>query len=113
MKTLLFVEDELDILEIYSELLAPHFKISCCEDSVRAKELIEQNSYDILLTDYNLGEVNGIELCELFKEKNDKPTILFTGSFFKEGKIGNVDVLVEKPCQYEVLLKVIKRLTDG
>lgn len=113
MKTLLFVEDELDILEIYYELLAPHFKIICCEDSVRAKELIEQNSYDILLTDYKLGEVNGIELCELFKEKNDKPTILFTGSSFKEGKIDNVDVLVEKPCQYEVLLKAIKRLADG
>lgn len=108
---MLFVEDEMDILEIYSELLSSHFKISCCEDSIKAKELIEQYSYDVLLTDYNLGEVDGLELCKLFKEKTNNPTILFSGSYFKNSNIADVDVLITKPCSYEVLLNVVKRLS--
>ena len=110
MENILLVDDESDILDIFSELLSTHYKVSCCEDIESAKELIDKFEYSLLISDYNLNEEqNGIDLCQYYKQKTNKPTVLFTGLVdMFEKKFDDIDIIVPKPCPIEVLQRIIK-----
>ncbi|GIP15925.1 DNA-binding response regulator [Paenibacillus montaniterrae] len=82
-----------------------------------ALELIQQQRYDLLITDIRMPQMSGLELLEaLRKRKNGLPTILLTGfaefEYAQQGiKLGAADYLL-KPVHQEQLIATVQRVLE-
>lgn len=89
MKFILVVDDELDILETIVDSLEIEFdssevKVHRAENGVQAikrfEAMIGNDFYDLVITDLNMPQMDGIELTKHLKERNGStPVIVFTG----------------------------------
>jgi PAS domain S-box-containing protein len=80
--SVLHVDDDLSLLEISKQILmdVDTFKIdhACSVDEAFSK--LANESYDVIVSDYEMPTKNGLQfLKELREQKNDSPFILFTG----------------------------------
>jgi len=80
----LHVEDSVGDLELTRLFLKRkgynNFKITPVLSAERALEMLERENFDVILSDYKMPGMNGLEfLEELRKKGNDIPFIIFTG----------------------------------
>lgn len=78
----LLVDDEEDLLYIYSEFLSnAGYSVSAAGDGRRAMSFISQGPFDVVLTDINMPDMDGIQLLRAVRERDlDVPVILLTGN---------------------------------
>ena len=81
---LLFVDDEPDLLEVSKILINridPNINIATATSAEKALEMLEEQHYDVIVSDYQMPEMNGLDL--LNSVRNEKmsniPFIMFTG----------------------------------
>lgn len=68
----LIVEDEPMLLDLVAKIFETHkLKVDTATDGVQALHKLEQNKYDIVLTDIQMPNMNGIELCKSIKQRSD------------------------------------------
>ena len=121
---LLLVEDEDTQREIYSTYLKEcEYYVDTAPDTVTAIELMDNNSYDIIITDKNLPGLNesndlgGMEVLEYAQKKYpNTELIMMTGyatvqSAIEAMKLGAFDYIT-KPFEMNELNRVIKRLSE-
>ena len=70
---------------------------------------LEEEMYDVIICDYSMPNINGIQVSELVKAKYPKkPFILLTGYSDKiNEKWDTVDYVLKKPCTVEELADVL------
>ncbi len=114
MKKILIVDDQKELLELYSKTLKQlNIEIICAESSDSALNIIEDNSIDMIISDIKMPGKNGIELlCEVRKLGLEMPFLLVTAySNVKDAvqalKLGAVDYL-EKPIDLTELSIAVK-----
>ena len=112
--TILVVDDENDILELIQEEIAPHFdKILIAYNGVEACEVLKHHKVDLILTDYVMPEMNGLQLINFIKENYPLiPIIMLTGNganaeVLKALENGAFDIL-DKPFRTQVLVNRIR-----
>ncbi len=102
MKNILVVDDELDILETIVDTLEIEFddgevSIDKAVNGVEALKMFNGSKvYDLIVTDLNMPEMDGIELTESIKKiKADFPVIVFTGhgDLEEQEKLNSLGVL--------------------
>lgn len=80
---ILLVDDEDTILEvskIYLERLNEKYHISAVNSAQKALKAIENNSFDVIISDYQMPDMDGLELLSSLREQdNNIPFIIFTG----------------------------------
>jgi two-component system cell cycle response regulator len=78
---LLIVEDDSDQRELIRETLEDHFGGETAEVAATGKEALamELERFDLILTDYNLPDMTGMELLCLIQKKCQTPVIMVTG----------------------------------
>jgi len=78
---LLIVDDEPVILQILRNVFEDEpYRLTCVSNGTDAIRVIEQQGCDLLLTDKNLPDVNGIELLRLAKQRDSSTeVIIITG----------------------------------
>ncbi len=110
----LLVDDEKEFLEIMSERMqARDIEVTTSTSALEAMDLIATESYDAVIMDFMMPEMNGIEALKAIKEKNpEMQIILLTGHATVEKtveamKAGAMD-LVEKPADLDALSEKIK-----
>ena len=75
---ILIVEDESDSRFIYERLLSKHgYKISTAIDGEEALDIIPKFKPKVILADWTMPKINGIELCNIVKSKEDYKLIYF------------------------------------
>ncbi len=78
----LYVDDEpalLNITQIYLERLG-EFNVSVAESAEQALVMLSDKSFDAIVSDYQMPEIDGIEFLKKVREQfGDIPFILFTG----------------------------------
>ncbi len=87
MFDILVVDDEEGILEATKDylVLTGTFRIDTATSAKEGLDLIGHKQYDVIVSDYQMNEMNGIEFLKtLRKSGNRVPFILFTGSGHKE-----------------------------
>lgn len=76
----LHVDDDADYLQLFSMSFGKHFKVFSADRAEEALEMLEQEKIDILVTDYDMPEINGIDLLKIVRERHpDIPVIFQTG----------------------------------
>ena len=89
--SLLFVDDEPALLEIGKAFFerSAGFRVDTQETAIDALRLLEMQSYDAIVSDYQMPDMDGIAFLRALRERGDRtPFIIFTGK-------GREEVVIE------------------
>jgi len=75
-KKILLVEDNACLREIVSQILTDDYRITEAESGEEAIEALQSKDFDLVITDLNMGEVNGIEVLKKAKELNPETMVI-------------------------------------
>lgn len=110
----LLVDDEQDFLDIMSERMENRgMNVTTATSAEQALEILEQETFDAIVMDFQMPEMDGMDALKRIKEKNPAlQIILLTGYATVEKtveamKIGAAD-FIEKPADLEALTEKIK-----
>ncbi|KGO34989.1 MAG: response regulator [Desulfoprunum sp.] len=111
---ILLIDDEVDFLSAMSERMkARDMQVTTASSAKEGLEKVAAGSFDAVILDLAMPEMDGIETLKILKEKNpDLQVILLTGhATIKQGieamKLGAMDLL-EKPADINALTEKIK-----
>lgn len=111
----LLVDDEEDFLEVLAERMASRgIEVSTATSAAEAIRMAEKESFDAIIVDLMMPEMDGLEALKLLKEKKpESQVILLTGHAtldkgIKAMKLGAVDFM-EKPADLSQLTEKIKK----
>ena len=118
MPHILVIDDEKSIRNTLKEILEyEKFTVDLAEHGAEGLDLYKKNSYDIVLCDIKMPEMDGLEVLEkIFREEGDAQVIMISGH-------GNIDTAVEaikkgaydfieKPLDLNRLLITIRNALD-
>lgn len=117
-KQLLFIEEEGYVVARVEEILAgfPVFEVTRVDDAESARALLEEKSFDVVITDIYLRGASGLEFSFKAREKNkDACVVIITGidnsdMAAKAVQEGAFDYVV-KPPGLERLSNILKIVT--
>jgi DNA-binding response OmpR family regulator len=116
---ILFMEDDEILNEVVSNFLKnENYEVYSVFDGQEAKELIYDETFDLLLLDVNVPEINGFDLLEELRTKNIMIPCIFITSLnnkedLQDGFASGCDDYIKKPFEFEELvlrINNIKRL---
>ena len=111
---ILCVDDEPDARTILRLFLSAHgFEIIVASDAAEALRLIEERRPDLIITDYAMPDVSGLELCRTLRDRDetrDIPIILHTGIELHSDHSELFDRFVLKPAELDHLARVVREL---
>ncbi len=83
---ILVVDDDVDIRRFNAEtLLQSGYDVDGAEDGVEAWNMLQLNTYDLLVTDNNMPKMSGVELLKkLHAASMEMPTIMASGTLPNE-----------------------------
>ena len=113
----LFVDDNRDLIGFLKDEFSDEYAVSVASNGVEALRLMAQQSFDLIVTDLMMPEMDGIELSRRLKSDEatvDVPLIMLTakqdmGSMI-EGLTLGADDYITKPFNNEILALKMKRL---
>lgn len=111
---ILIVEDEHKISRLLQiELEAEGYDISQAYNGAQAWDLYQEHTYDLILLDVMLPEMNGIEILRRIRDMGGlTPVILLTAKSSVEDKVSGLDLgandYITKPFQIEELLARVR-----
>ena len=90
-KSILIVDDELDMLQLLKRTLEPDLKcrIQTAQSGKEALQIIAKQSFDLVLADIKMPEMDGLQLLELIKRDYPDMTVVMMTAF------GSVETAVE------------------
>lgn len=77
MKKILMIEDDLELAEILTEYLEPFgYEIETEDDPFKALSILKLKPYDLVILDLTLPGMDGLEVCEAIRARQDIPIII-------------------------------------
>ncbi len=113
MQRILLIEDEKNVVKILSKILQENgYQVDIAFKKEEALNLINSNSYDIILSDFQLPDGNGIEILEIFRKKDkDTPFLIITAYGSINGAVEAMKKgathYIAKPIDFDNLLKIL------
>ncbi len=111
---ILIVEDEAGIAAFLKQGLEEEsFAVDCADDGKKGLELALSGEYDLLLLDWMLPGVSGVEICRQFRlEYKETPIIFLTAKDTVDETIfalqQGANDYIKKPFHFEELLERVK-----
>ena len=118
-KRILVVDDEPDLTMVCSLALQYHgFKVDAFNDSQEALSNFRPGYYDLVILDIKMPKMDGFELYDKIKKKDDKTKICFltaSESYYEEFRKKEYSALdknlfIKKPIDNEDLLKEVNKI---
>ena len=125
-KTILMVDDEIDILELFGECLRSEgYNVQLFNDPTKLLEYICYNpNCPLVITDYKMPKIGGIDLIKKIREIDDgfKIKIILISAYLEDGITNNydtnelenlkIDKILEKPIKINELTNIVKKLIE-
>jgi DNA-binding NtrC family response regulator len=114
-KKILIVDDDAALRYGLHRFLAAHgYEVCEAPNGVQALEILKGYAADLIITDYMMPEMNGLELLESLQVRWPRPRVLLlTGYFSADAAVGILEGRAEflpKPVTLERLLSTVRRL---
>src|SRR5215211_7537453 len=120
---ILLVDDEKDVLDLFSEYLTSHsFNTVSFDNPVKALEYFYKNpnNCSLVITDYKMPQMSGLDFINKIREKDIeyKIKMILISAFIKsdlnvdDDKLNRlkIDKVIEKPIHLENLKDEVKKL---
>lgn len=111
---ILVLDDEQIMCSLFQSILCGNFK--GCEvevanaPSVALNLFNEKPNFDMVFTDYNMPEMNGLEFAKELKQISDIPVVMVTGAYTKElqksGELRGITVIA-KPFLMDDIVRAV------
>lgn len=114
--TILLIEDHQKLAKnIVSILGSEGYQVDWAQDAQTARNLVEENEFDLVILDLGLPDQDGIELCASFREQQYSwPLLILTARMNLESKVEGLDSgaddYLTKPFLTEELLARVRAL---
>lgn len=113
---ILMVDNDLTNLSLVSEFLSSHnYHVTTAVDGENALDIIKKQPFDLILLDWMMPKMSGIELVRILKKDEQYkhiPVILQTAKACHEDMVSGIEAgayyYLTKPYGEEVLLSVLK-----
>lgn len=111
---ILIVEDELGIVQFLQQGLQEEgYKVTTASDGSKGFELTQSQQFDLILLDWMLPKINGLDLCKAIRIKDQTTPIIFltakdTVQETIEGLKAGANDYIKKPFSFEELIERIK-----
>ncbi len=111
---ILIVEDEAGIVQFLKQGLEEEgYTITSASDGLKGFELTQKNNFDLILLDWMLPKMTGLELCKSIRLKNSTTPIIFltakdTVQETIEGLKAGANDYIKKPFSFDELVERIK-----
>ena len=93
MTKILLVEDDSTIVENLCEFLTEEgFSVTAVPGQRQALEILESDSFDLVLLDISLSDGNGFAVCSYVKQNTDTPVIFLTASGDEYSVVSGLDM---------------------
>ncbi len=80
MKILLIDDNEMSLDCLSEELKLHQFQTACSIDPRNAIQLFQEGNFDVVITDFKMPYLNGVEVCRLIRAlKPGIPVIMVSG----------------------------------
>jgi two-component system, OmpR family, alkaline phosphatase synthesis response regulator PhoP len=120
-KTILVADDESHILHVVSlKLRNAGFRVLTARDGQEALEMAQQNHPDLLITDYHMPQLSGLELCQRLKQDDktsDIPAIMLTARGYHlepaDTEQSGILRMLSKPFSPRHLLTTVNEVLAG
>ena len=97
------------------------FKVAAFQSDITAKEYLQKENIDIILTDLQIANVSGIDFIKEIKAMNNKnaskPIIAITGdASINEGDLQNIqaqEIIIKPVNKEELFSKLLKILQEN
>jgi DNA-binding NtrC family response regulator len=88
-KSILIIDDEPEILNLLSRFLGknPNFSVSTFSNPVSAISEIERTNFDLILLDIMMPQMNGLEVLEKIKSKNEDQKVVMMTAYSTLDKV--------------------------
>ena len=114
MKHILIVEDEEGILQFLKQgLEEENYQVSTANNGLDGYNLFHKEKFDLVLLDWMLPKMTGLEVCQKIRETNIKTPIIFltakdTVQETVEGLKNGANDYIKKPFSFDELVERIK-----
>lgn len=110
----LIVDDEVTVCELLCSVIEPRYKVTPCHTGREAISLLEQNDFDVVVTDLRLTDISGIDVLRCAKTKDPYTEVLvITGFASLESASVAIDLgaisYIEKPVQMDDFIVRIEK----
>lgn len=111
----LVVDDMTDILKIHQAMLA-HMNITSetAQNGLAALDLLQQNHFDLIITDYKMPVMDGLKLIEHIREIDNTTPILMISAFGEDDQLQKAmdynATLLNKPINMDKLKEAIIKI---
>jgi CheY-like chemotaxis protein len=117
-KTILVADDESHILNVVSlKLRNAGFRVLTARDGTEALDIANAEHPDLLITDYHMPQMSGIELCKRMKRFPDLagiPAIMLTARGYsldpQDTEQSGIKQLISKPFSPRLLLSAVNEV---
>ena len=116
-KSILIVDDEEGVRTLIKNILKtwkPDYRVVTAPDGFIAIDQLMQQQFDLVVTDWRMGEMDGLELAEIVHSMlPDTRILLMTGSTISDLDGGAKSLLagwIEKPFDPDHLLSTVDRV---
>lgn len=116
-KTLLIVEDNLELRSYLKEELSTDYKVLIAENGIEGLEKAMKYIPDVVITDIIMPNMDGIEFCTLLKKDfktSHIPVLMLTAKSMTddwvEGFEAGADLYLNKPFEMKIMRSQIKQL---
>ena len=116
-KHVLIVDDARDILFLLTttvKQLGPDYKVSAANDGYEALEQIRQKKFDLVITDYMMPGMTGLELAQEVRQLSPETQVLLMSAYDKglQGQVEDMELggYVGKPFSVPEILEVVRRV---
>lgn len=114
----LIIDDDKVMLDLMKfQLDAEGFEVTTADCGRKGLDYVEENTFDIILTDLNLPDIDGIEMVRRCKKASLNTEIIMVTGFGSvekaiEATKAGAFYYVEKPIEFEELLILIEKAVD-
>ena len=116
-KTILYVEDDADARRLLRFLLESEgYQIKTCKTSEEGLETARQTNFSVIILDYYLPNINGVEICrEIRTYDQETPIIFYSGAAYhkdkEKGLAAGAQAYLVKPNDFDKIIETIAQLT--
>lgn len=113
MKKALVVDDDAFVRKLLASIVG---RVRCdCDSALSAEEalgLIEENRYDVILTDYRMPGMNGVELIRKIRVISPHSIVILITSCMDDGVTGysGADIYIQKPFSADAVKEILDKI---
>jgi CheY-like chemotaxis protein len=109
-KKILLIDDDQTLLEMTTMILErAGAQVKSFDDPVKAIRSFKKGDADILITDFQMPKMNGMEVLSIINEINDSPiiSIAISGSDELKSKTHGFSAIIRKPFEAQTLIEIL------